>query len=173
MNLLDLNVIYWTTTAWKKKRCLPQLLRQHSLHGESKPFLGAFKLHHMETLIKKWAPERTNPLTYPGPSRCCTSLSQLAVSFALRPFFRCNSQYIWLTWWTVRRAKLISFWVHGSHGDHLMSASKPIWSKHYPSTADYRVGCFAVVCTCALCIASKWVVPHIQKVICADIHLPI
>lgn len=79
-------------------------------------------------------------------------------------------QSIYLTWWTVRRAKLISFRVHGSHGNHLMSAPKPICSKHYPSTADCRIVCFAMVCTCALPIdpASKSIVPHLQK---PDLHL--
>lgn len=67
-------------------------------------------------------------------------------------------------------AKLISFRVHGSHGNHLMSAPKPICSKHYPSTADCRLVCFAMVCTCALPIdpASKSIVPHLQK---PDLHL--
>lgn len=74
-------------------------------------------------------------------------------------------QSIYLTWWTVRRAKLIYFRVHGSLGNHLMSAPKPIWSKHYPSMAYYRTVCFAMVCTCALPIdpASKSIVPHLQK----------
>lgn len=75
----------------------------------------------------------------------------MPVPFSPLTLCLCNSQYIWLTWWTVRTAKLISFWVHGSHGDHLMSASKPIWSKHYSSTADCRVDCLVLVCTCALC----------------------
>lgn len=64
----------------------------------------------------------------------------------------CTSQYIWLTWWTLHTAKLISFWVHSSHGDHLLSASNPIWSKHYPREADNRISCIGLLRTCALCI---------------------
>lgn len=59
------------------------------------------------------------------------------------------SSSIHLPWWTVCRAKLISFRVTGGHGNRLMSAPQPIWSKHYTSTAECSLVCFAVAHTCA------------------------
>lgn len=162
INLLVLDFFCLINTTWKA--ALPGWEAPCAkLTRRVETFLWAFELHHTETLIKKWPSEHTNPVTCPQP---LTLFHQSClVSFPLQTLWLCISQYIWLTWWTVRRAKLISFRVHGSHGDHLMSAPKPIWSKHYPGTADCRVGCFAVVCTCALAIdpASKSIVPHIQR----------
>lgn len=113
-------------------------------------------------LIKK--KKHTDPPACPPiPSQCCTFPSKPPLISLPAPLSA--HQSIYLTWWTVRRAKLIYFRVHGSLGNHLMSAPKPIWSKHYPSMAYYRTVCFAMVCTCALPIdpASKSIVPHLQK----------
>lgn len=84
------------------------------------------RLHHTEDLIKKWSfwacttHHHTRHQGYSPPPTCTFHLSSLSPFLCLQ-----TSQYIWLTWWTVLSAKLISFSAHRSHDDHLISASQP------------------------------------------------
>lgn len=48
-----------------KKPCLALKKPVQRLHTDSKPLFCVFKLHHMETQIKKRASKCTNPLTCP------------------------------------------------------------------------------------------------------------
>lgn len=75
--------------------------------------------------LKTLASERTNPLTCAQPLTVLHSSFQRACLYFLSPALcLCNSQYIWLTWWTAQRAK-VNFWVHGSHGNVLWALQSP------------------------------------------------
>lgn len=102
------------------------------------------RLHHTEDLIKWWsfwACSTQHHIRHQGnspPPQYTFHGSSLSPFLCLE-----TSQYIWLNWWTGLSAKLISFRAHSSHGDHLISASKPSAPNINLAWLTYREGALA------------------------------